>query len=179
MALGPIGPISNLINSDLNINTAANHNATGAIAPSGEPIEKPRVIENASETEKKHPGRKSSPQDCETYKHRKYIDGSNEADVSFKAAAHISPESSGSRVMAHEREHVANAYQKASQNNGKVISAVVALHTAVCPECGRTYVEGGTTTTKIRYMKDDNGYAKAINNANDAKYNGTNVDFRG
>ena len=179
MAIGMIGPISNLINNDINTNANATQNAQGMIAPSGEPLEKPRIIENPSETEKKNPGRRSSPQECETCKHRKYVDGSNEADVSFKAASHISPESAGSRVMAHEKEHVANAYQKAAQNNGKVVSAVVAIHTAVCPECGRTYVSGGTTSTKIRYFNDDNAYGRAINNANDAMYNGTNVDFRG
>ncbi|MGN1170419.1 MAG: hypothetical protein ACI4SZ_02075, partial [Lachnospiraceae bacterium] len=104
---------------------------------------------NYGESTMRAPGRKSSPAECETCKNRKYQDGSDEM-VSFKSAAHISPESSASRVMAHEQEHVANAYTKASQNNGKVLSANVSLRTAVCPECGRSYVSGGETRTQIK-----------------------------
>ncbi len=91
--------------------------------------------------------------ECQTCKERKYQDGSDEM-VSFKAAAHISPESSASRVRAHEQEHVSNAFKKASQGDGKVLQASVRLQTAICPECGRSYVAGGTTTTKIKYQND-------------------------
>ena len=86
--------------------------------------------------------RPSSPEECQTCKNRKYADGSNE-NVSYKSAAHIAPGAAGNAVRAHEGEHVSNAYTKASQNNGKVISASVSIHTSVCPECGRTYVSGG------------------------------------
>ena len=61
---------------------------------------------------------------CQTCENRKYQDGSNE-NVSFKAAAHISPEAAAGAVRAHEGEHVSNAYTKAAQGNGKVISASV------------------------------------------------------
>ncbi len=37
---------------------------------------------------------------------------------------------------------------------GKVIHAGVSIHTAVCPECGRTYVSGGTTNTTLSLPKD-------------------------
>ena len=47
-------------------------------------------------------------------------------------------------MRAHEQEHVANAYSKASLGNGKVISATVSIHMDICPECGRSYVSGGT-----------------------------------
>ena len=60
----------------------------------------------------KKPGGRSSPSDCETCKERKYQDGSDENNVSFKTAAHISPESAASKVRAHENEHVSNAYKK-------------------------------------------------------------------
>ena len=50
-------------------------------------------------------GSKSSQGECQTCKNRKYQDGSDEM-VSFKSAAHISPNASGSRVRAHEQEHV-------------------------------------------------------------------------
>jgi len=93
------------------------------------------------------PGRKSSPAECETCRTRKYQDGSDEADVSFKAPGHISPSASRGKVMAHEMEHVANAYQKEADGKTKVLSASVSLHTATCPECGTTYVAGGETRT--------------------------------
>jgi len=66
--------------------------------------------------------RPGSPEECQTCKNRKYVDGSNE-NVSYKSAAHIAPGAAGNAVRAHEGEHVSNAYTKASQNNGKVISA--------------------------------------------------------
>ena len=99
--------------------------------------------------------------ECQTCKNRKYQDGSNE-NVSFKAAAHISPEASAGTVRAHEGEHVANAYSKAAKENGKVINASVSIHTSVCPECGKTYVSGGTTNTTIQYKNEDNPYVKNL-----------------
>ena len=95
--------------------------------------------------------------ECETCANRKYQDGSDEM-VSFKAATHISPDAAATAVRAHEGEHVSNAYDKAAKNDGEVVNASVAIHTSVCPECGRTYVSGGTTTTTIRYNNDN--YAK-------------------
>lgn len=136
---------------------------------------KPKAVENVGETTQKHAGRKSSPAECETCKHRKYQDGSDEM-VSFKSASHISPASAGARVRAHEQEHVNNAFAKASQQNGKVISAVVSLHTDICPECGKSYVSGGTTATKIKYYGDNNGYHKAQDIANATMFNGNNIN---
>lgn len=92
----------------------------------------------------------SSSEECQTCKNRKYQDGSDEM-VSFKSAAHISPQAAAGRVRAHEGEHVSNAYDKAAQKNGTVVYASVSIHTSVCPECGKTYVSGGTTNTAIRY----------------------------
>ncbi len=122
---------------------------------------KPEIILNPNESDVKHAGRRSSPAECETCKNRKYQDGSDEM-VSFKAAAHISPEAAGAAVRAHEGEHVSNAYKKAAENNGKVLQASVAIHTSICPECGRTYVSGGTTSTQIKYYNEDNPYQKAL-----------------
>ena len=108
----------------------------------------PKEDGKSEETTKK-PGRRSSPAECETCKNRKYQDGSDEANVSFKAAAHVSPEAAGAAVRAHEGMHVANAYAKAKETGGKVLQASVSIHTAVCPECGRVYVSGGETRTRI------------------------------
>lgn len=121
------------------------------------------------------PGRKSSPAECETCKNRKYQDGSDEM-VSFKSASHISPEASAGKVRAHEQEHVANAYKKASENNGKVISANVSLQTDVCPECGRSYIEGGTTRTQIKYYNEENPYQQDKKATDALSLTGMNVN---
>ena len=131
--------------------------------------------QNPSEDTKKLPG---DPPDteCQTCKNRKYQDGSDEM-VSFKNAAHISPESAGSVVRAHEQEHVRNAYAKAATDNGKVISASVTIKTALCPECGRSYVSGGTTRTQIKYYNEQNPYQKELKSADRAKSSGRNADY--
>lgn len=121
-------------------------------------------------------GIKDPSEECQTCKNRKYQDGSDEM-VSFKTAQHVSPESAASAVRAHEQEHVSNAYKKAATDNGKVISASVSIHTAVCPECGRTYVSGGTTHTQIKYYNEDNPYQKGLKTADQAKYAGMNLDY--
>ena len=121
-------------------------------------------------------GKKVSPTECETCKNRKYQDGSDEM-VSFKSAAHISPEASGARVRSHEQEHVSNAYKKAAMNDGRVVSANVRLNTATCPECGRSYVSGGVTTTTIKYNNEDNPYVKNKKAADAVAFKGKNVDI--
>lgn len=137
-----------------------------------EEAEKP----SANPDEIKKPGRRSSPEECETCKNRKYQDGSDE-NVSFKSPSHISPESAGSRVRAHEGEHVANAYKEAAQKNGKVVRASVSIHTAICPECGRTYVSGGTTNTMIKYKNEENPYVKEQKARDAANFRGANIDY--
>lgn len=114
-------------------------------------------------------------EECQTCKNRKYQDGSNEM-VSFKSAAHISPEAAAGTVRAHESEHVANAYSKASQKGGEVMYASVAIHTSVCPECGRTYVSGGTTSTAVRYSDESNPYQKNQKSSDAASFVGMNLD---
>ncbi|MBR6452737.1 MAG: hypothetical protein IKS87_08520 [Lachnospiraceae bacterium] len=139
-------------------------------------IDRPAAIKNPGESMHVSPGRKSSPAECETCKNRKYQDGSNEM-VSFKAAAHISPQASASRVMAHEMEHVANAYSKAEQKNGQVVQASVTLHTAICPECGRSYVSGGETRTAIQYNNEKNPYQKDRKAIQGDALRGANIDL--
>ena len=138
------------------------------------PVSKPVV--NPGESTRVSPGRKSSPAECETCKNRKYQDGSDEM-VSYKSAAHISPEASASRVRAHEQENVNNAYKKAAQADGKVLSANVTLKTAICPECGQSYVAGGTTTTQIRYSDESNPYQQNKKSADAAAFIGQNFDM--
>ena len=97
----------------------------------------------------------SNKEDCETCKNRKYQDGSNDPGVSFKTAAHISPSSSASVVMSHEMEHVTRESAKAQSEDREVISQTVAIHNSVCPECGRSYVSGGTTRTTTASNSND------------------------
>lgn len=98
-------------------------------------------------------------EECQTCKNRKYVDGSNEADVSFKTPTHISPRNSAAMVMSHEQMHVSNARQEDGKDNAELVSASVRLKTAVCPECGTTYVAGGVTNTTIKYT-ESNPYEK-------------------
>ena len=122
-------------------------------------------------------GIKDPNEECETCKNRKYQDGSDESNVSFKAATHVSPSAAGAAVRAHENQHVSNAYKKAAQDNGKVLNASVSIHTSICPECGRSYVSGGTTRTQIRYYNEENPYQKDLKATDGVKYRGMNVNL--
>ena len=97
---------------------------------------------------------KVAPVECQTCKNRRYQDGSDEM-VSFKTPGKISPEESYAKVMSHEQEHVANAIAEGNQENKELISATVSLKTAICPECGRAYIAGGTTRTMMKTYGSD------------------------
>lgn len=101
--------------------------------------------------------------ECQTCKNRQYQDGSNDPGVSFKAPGHISPESSAAVVQSHEQEHVSNEQASALREGRKVVSQSVKLFTAVCPECGSTYVSGGETrTTTASDEKQDANQSETI-----------------
>lgn len=119
-------------------------------------------------------GKTESKGECQTCKERKYVDGSNEGNVSFKAPGHIAPEASAGVVMSHEKEHVANAKREGNKPGNELISASVSLKTAICPECGRSYVAGGTTRTLIKY--GDSDYDKNKRAADLDALLGANVD---
>ena len=108
--------------------------------------------------------------ECQTCK----VDGSYEGNVSFKAPGHIAPEASAGVVMSHEKEHVANAKREGNKPGNELISATVSLKTAICPECGRSYVAGGTTRTLIKY--GDSEYDKNKKAADLDAVLGANVD---
>lgn len=112
---------------------------------------------------------------CKTCENRKYVDGSNENDVSFKTPGKISPEEAFAKVGAHEREHVSNAIAKASKPNADLVSATVSYKTAICPECKRAYIAGGETRTQIKYS-EDNPYEKNRKNFEMVAIKGTNYD---
>ena len=131
------------------------------------------AIGGTKETEK---GGRVDPSECQTCANRTYQDGSNE-NVSFKAPTKISPEAAPGAVRAHEQEHVSNAYKKAAMDGGEVISANVSIHMSVCNECGRSYVSGGTTTTKIRYTDEGNPYQQNKKSYDAAGIIGMNLDI--
>ena len=96
---------------------------------------------------------------------------------SFKSAAKIAPAAAEARVRGHEQEHVANAYDKAEQQGGKVLRASVSIKYAICPECGRQYVAGGTTSTAIKTPRDTkNPYAKNAASFGQEAFKGNNMD---
>ncbi len=88
--------------------------------------------------------------ECQTCKNRKYQDGSNDPNVSFKSPTRLSPESAAYAIRAHESEHVAHAWAEAQTEDKEILSQSVSYHTDICPECGRTYMSGGTTRTVFR-----------------------------
>lgn len=153
--------------ANLSINTSGYSNSLYTGSASGS--------QQTSEAAKKNSGAKAPGEECQTCKNRKYTDGSDEM-VSFKSPTHISPESSGAAVRSHEQEHVTNAYSKAANGNGKVVNASVSIHTAICPECGRSYVSGGTTSTQIKYYNEENPYQQDLKAADGIKYKGMNVN---
>jgi hypothetical protein len=113
--------------------------------------------------------------ECQTCKNRKYKDISDEM-VSFKSPAQMDPGEAGAKVRAHEQEHVSNACSRAAEGNGKVVSASVAIHMGICPECGKAYVSGGTTRTQIKYGNEKNPYEQDKKARDYAVIGGKNYD---
>ena len=62
----------------------------------------------------------------------------------------LSPERAAFAVRSHEMEHVSRAKAKAAREDSKIVSQSVSYRTGVCPECGKTYLAGGTTKTVFR-----------------------------
>lgn len=85
--------------------------------------------------------------ECKTCEERKYQDGSDDMGVSFKTPTRVAPRMAASAVRGHEMEHVGREQAKAQRENRRVISQSVTYRTAICPECGKVYVAGGTTRT--------------------------------
>ena len=92
--------------------------------------------------------------ECQTCKERKYQDGSNDPGVSFKNPTNVAPEQAAAAVRGHEQEHVVREQAKAQREGREVVSQSVTYHTAICPECGKVYVSGGTTRTSTRSAQE-------------------------
>lgn len=111
---------------------------------------------------------KTGKVECQTCSERKYQDVSNDPGVSFKTPAQIAPQNAGAAVMSHEQEHVRHETAKASKENREVVSQSVTIHTSICPECGTSYVSGGTTRTVTKADNDDKKKDFFITNYNNA-----------
>ena len=92
--------------------------------------------------------------ECQTCEKRKYQDGSSDPGVSFKTPTNVAPEQAASAVRGHEREHVVREQAEAQRENREIVSQSVTYHTAICPECGKVYVSGGTTRTSTRAVQE-------------------------
>ena len=93
--------------------------------------------------------------ECETCESRKYQDGSDDMGVSFQTPTNIKPEQAASAVRGHEMEHVYREQAKADREGRKVVSQSVTMHTEICPECGKSFVSGGTTHTVTKADTDN------------------------
>ena len=93
--------------------------------------------------------------ECQTCESRKYQDGSDDMGVSFQTPTNIKPEQAASAVRGHEMEHVYREQAKAGREGRKVVSQNVTMHTEICPECGKSYVSGGTTRTVTKADTDN------------------------
>ena len=87
---------------------------------------------------------------CHTCENRRYVDGSDDASVSFQTPTKISPSMAAMAVASHEQEHVRNEQARAHRDDREVVSQIVTLQYDTCPECGKQYVSGGTTRTTTR-----------------------------
>ena len=92
--------------------------------------------------------------ECQTCKNRRYQDGSDDSGVSFQTPTKVDPNAAGAAVRSHEQEHVSRNQAKAKREGKEIVSQSVTIHTAICPECGRVYVSGGTTRTTTRNASD-------------------------
>jgi hypothetical protein len=94
---------------------------------------------------------------CVTCSERTYVDQSDDAGVSMQTPTQLSPAQAASAVMSHEMEHVTRNAAKADREGRRVVGSTVTIHTDNCPECGRSYVSGGTTrTTTVNDNRGEN-----------------------
>ncbi len=173
----PVRPVSNVlpVSRDLPIPEESTLPKVGADAVEGykkgaDPVEmqvRGRIQylsedDLANEIEKaKSPHEIMEENECQTCEKRKYQDVSDDAGVSFQTPTELSPERAASAVRGHEMEHVVREQAKADQEGREVVSQTVTYQSAICPECGKAYISGGTTTTTTRAEQEPVEQAQA------------------
>ena len=145
----------------LNSNPPANDNAKWNFSV---PDFSPGIRPDAAEV-----GGVKPPERCHTCESRKYVDRSDDSSVSFQTPTHISTNMSAAAVAGHEREHVSNEQSKARREGREIVNQTVTMTYDRCPECGKSYVSGGTTrTTSIKRGGDsDTSAAQPAGTAHD------------
>jgi hypothetical protein len=136
--------------SSLNENTAFNHATEGDIGYTDKIVPESKRLEKLGEVFDEKTLKKMGIIECSTCASRTYQDKSDDSGVSFQTPTHLDPDQAASAVMAHEQEHVTREQADAEQKGREVISQSVQIQSAICPECGRSYVSGGTTKTMTR-----------------------------
>ena len=94
---------------------------------------------------------------------------------SFQTPTRVDPDQAASAVRGHEMEHVYREQAKAERENRKVVSQTVTMHTEICPECGKSYVSGGTTRT-VTKADTENDFQQDLARQNDEE-NKTRTPF--
>lgn len=157
MAIGSIGMAYRMPNWNQAQNAAQARSAlpkNWEVGASAESLKKDGKTLAATAKEEQSPSsavqRKSDTGECQTCKNRKYQDGSDDPGVSYKTPTAISPDMANAAVRSHEQEHVGREQFQAQQEGREVVFQTVTIHNAICPECGRIYVSGGTTRTVTR-----------------------------
>ena len=121
-----------------------NHSSNAAVDKNAD------MMNPTEQAEKANANKKVGEYECQTCKNRKYQDGSDDSGVSYQTPTKISPEQAASAVRGHEMEHVTRNQAKAEREDREVVFQTVTLHSAICPECGKPYISGGTTRTVTR-----------------------------
>jgi hypothetical protein len=136
-----------------------------------------RRTEDADENKDRR-GKKKRPDDyeCQTCSERRYKDVSNDSTVSFQTPTKLDSGEAAYAVRAHEQEHVSHEQARAEREGREVVSQNVVIHYAVCPECGKVYVAGGTTTTATRDATPREKLGAQYNTGVDMLPKGSNVD---
>ena len=148
-----------MINPLSNQNYYDPYNTTHTAQPSGNaPIAQKQSANSpvSGGTPELNKNQEIGPKQCKTCAARTYKDQSGDSSVSFQTPTHVAPEMAASAVAAHEQEHVQNNAQNA-QGEGMKATSFVQIRTSVCPECGRIYVSGGTTTTYYSKKQPSSG----------------------
>ena len=109
-----------------------------------------RLISDTKKANDDSPLNDKQKEECQTCKNRKYKDGSNDPGVSYKTPTKIKSGAAAAAVKSHEHEHVSRERAKAQREGKEIIYQNVTIHTAICPECHKSYVSGGTTRTVTR-----------------------------
>ncbi|MDR1572402.1 MAG: hypothetical protein LBS32_07750 [Clostridiales Family XIII bacterium] len=137
-----------------------------------------RRTEDADEEKSKRGKKKQqgAEQECQTCKNRKYKDVSDDPSVSFQTPTKLSPGEAEGAVRAHERQHVSHERSEAERESREVVSQNVVIHYAVCPECGKVYIAGGTTTTVTRAASEREKLGAQYMAGVDSLPKGSNVD---